>query len=214
MIGFVFLLLIGLVAAAGLWALGLPRALWSLVGAALMLGATGYALQGRPGLPGSPTEADTVPHPIDPGLLELRNEMFGRFSGDGAYLVTADGLQRAGASEAAVTVTLAGIRQTPASALLWTGLGDNLMVHDGGQLSPAALFAYRHAARIAPLHPGPPFFEGLAYIRAGQFAAARPLWAHALALCPPRAEYRSAIATRLLVLDRLLAMGVGQGQPG
>jgi Flp pilus assembly protein TadD len=48
-------------------------------------------------------------------------------------------------------------------------------------------------------------FLGLAYIRAGEFAKARPLWKHALDLTPGNASYRDEIARRLTMLDMLLA---------
>src|SRR3546814_7244633 len=54
LMGWVWLIVIGAAAAGALALLGVGRGLWSLVGAALMLGATGYALQGRPDEPGSP----------------------------------------------------------------------------------------------------------------------------------------------------------------
>ena len=50
--GWLALLLIGAGSFALLVALRVDRLLWSFAGAALMLGATGYALQGSPTLPG------------------------------------------------------------------------------------------------------------------------------------------------------------------
>ena len=212
--GWVALAVLGGGAMALLVWLKLGRALWSLAGAALMLGATGYALQGRPMLgahpavPAVPTAAD------DAALIALRDQMLGRFSGDGAYLVAGDAMARVGDRRAAVQVILGGIRAIPESVLLWTGLGNALVAHDGRQLSAPALFAFQQAARLSPRHPAPPFFLGLAYVRAGNFGAARPLWARALALAPPAASYRTDIAVRLALLDRYLAMGgPPQAQP-
>ena len=67
------------------------------------------------------------------------------------------------------------------------------------------------AERQAPTNPGPWFFAGLAAVRAGDFAAARPLWAKALALSPAGADYRPGIATRLDLLDRYLALAAANG---
>ena len=64
--------------------------------------------------------------------------------------------------------------------------------------------------RVAPDHPGPPFFLGWAYVRAGQLALARPYWAHALRLSPAKAEYRDDIAKRLALLDAYLAQAKRQ----
>jgi cytochrome c-type biogenesis protein CcmH len=90
-----------------------------------------------------------------------------------------------------------------------------LALHDGGTLSPSAEFAFRRAIALAPKHPGPYFFLGVADIRAGQLAAARAAWAQALALTPPDASYRKEIADRLALLDRFIAANDGgQGPAG
>ncbi len=205
--GFLTLAILAAAAFGGLALLGVRRSLWSLAGAAVMLGATGYALQGRPFLPGERARPREAVAPLDPGLLALRDAMLGRpqFSGDGAYLVAGDAMRRAGEDRFAVQAILGGIRRVPNSLMLWVGLGDALAAHDGGQVSPSALFAFQQAMRISPDHPAPPFFLGLAYVRTGDFAAARPLWARALVLSPAGAAYRREIGLRLFLLDRYLA---------
>ena len=202
--GLVWLLALGLGAMALLAALKLARPLWSLLGAALMLGATGYALQGSPIQPGSPAKPAAVAVPEDPALLELRDAMLGRYTLDAAYLTAADAMTRTGDSESAVRVLLGGINRIPRSLALWTALGSAMAAHDGS-LSPPARFAFDQAMRIAPTHPAPPFFLGLAHVRADDYAAARPYWARAAALSPEGASYRRDIALRLALLDRLLA---------
>jgi len=209
--GWVALFGIGLAAALLLWALGVARGLWAFAGAALMLGAAGYALQGRPTQSGHPVTANAEPMAVDPGMVALRGAMFQRFTLDSAYFTAADAMTRAGDTHAAVAVMLGGVRKLPNSPSLWTGLGSAYTLQDGGQLSPAALFAFQQAIRLAPLHPAPPFFLGLAYVRAARFAEARACWARALALTPASAPYRQDIALRLALLDRYLEM---QDAPG
>ena len=209
--GWVLMLAIGVGAAGLLLAFGLRRGMWSAAGAALMIGAIGYAVQGSPGLAGHPVEADTGGVVIDPGIVELRGAIFGRYGDDAMYLVTSDGLQRAGETTSAVRLLLGAIRHKGGDPMLWTELGTVLSSHDGGYVSPAARLAFRHAGQLAPTSPGPPFFEGLADARAGDFASARPLWAKALALTPEDADYRPEIAVRLALLDRYLTM---MGQAG
>ena len=204
--GWLLLALLGAGCLGALVLLGVKRALWSMIGSALMLGAAGYALQGRPQLAASPARPV-----IDVALdlaktIELRNKMLGRFSGDGAYLIAADAMTRSGDDRAAVRVILAGIAKVPESLLLWTGLGSAFAAHDGGQVSPAALFAFQQASRLSPRHPAPPFFLGEAYVRAGEFESARRYWARALALTPTGASYRRDIAIRLDLLDRLIVI--------
>ncbi len=185
--GWVWLIVIGAAAAGALALLGVGRGFWSLVGAALMLGATGYALQGRPGEAGSPAEANAERIEIDPGIVKLRGAMMGNFTAETPYLAASDAMLRSGAPDAAAAVMLGGIRKMPN--------------------------AFRRAMALAPKHPGPPFFLGLAYVRAGEFAEARPFWARALDLTPGDASYRPEIAVRLMLLDRFLAVANGEQAP-
>lgn len=204
--GWLALLLLGLAAMAAMAVLGTARRLWSLVGAALMLGAAGYALQGSPGLPASPARPAATDQEVDPNIITLREQMLGRFYSDTAYLVAADAMTRVGDKRAAVQVILGGLRAQPRSLALWTGLGTAYAAHDRDTVSPPAMFAFQQAMRLAPEHPAPPFFLGLAHVRAGDFRAARPWWARALALSPQTgASYRREIAVRLALLDRYLA---------
>lgn len=208
--GWLTLFLLGGATMALLVTLGVERRLWSLAGAALMLGATGYALQGRPGLPSQPARPAVARAADDPGLIALRDRMLGHWTAQGAYLIAADAMERAGEKRAAVQAVLGGLRRYPDNLALWVGLGNVLAAHDGGRVSPPALFAFRQAARLGPEHPGPPFFLGLAYIRAGDFAAARPWWARALALTPTGVSYHRDIAERLQALDAYLAQVEGR----
>ena len=203
--GWIMLALIGVASALVLWLAGVARPLWSFVGAAMMLGAAGYALQGDPVLPGHPVAAIAEPIEIDPVQTELRDSMLGRFTAEGAYLIAADGVTRAGDTRNAVQAILGGINKYPRSLALWTGLGSALSLHDK-VVSPAALYAFRHAAELNLENPAPPYFLGLAYIRAGEYAAARPYWAKALELTDPKHPYRKEIAAQLARLDVFLAM--------
>lgn len=209
--GWAIMPVIGIGAAGLLLALGLRRGMWSIVGAALMIGAIGYAVQGRPGLAGHPVRADAQGIAFDPGIAELRGAMFGRYGDDAMYFITSDGLQRAGESESAVRLLLGAIRHKRSDPALWTELGTTISGHDGGYVSPAAELAFGQAERLAPTDPGPVFFAGLAAARAGDFSGARPLWAKALALTPADAPYRPEIAGRLALLDRYLALIAASG---
>jgi len=211
--GWLTLAILGAAAFGAIVLLGVRRPLWSMVGSALMLAAAGYALQGRPSMPAAPAQPIVSAEATDPELIELRNRMLGRFSGDGAYLVAADAMARQGEERAAVRVIIGGIRKIPNSLMLWVGLGSAYAAHDGGQVSPPALFAFQQASRISPLHPAPPFFLGQAYVEAGDFAEARRYWARALALSPQEASYRRDIAMRLAILDRFLALQSAEEAP-
>lgn len=199
------LALLGVAAAAGLWAAGVARSLWTTVGAALTLGAAGYAAQEHAALSGHPVRSDGDPVVVYPQVVELRDQMLGRFTGDGAYLIASDALMRSGSRGSGARIVLMGANQYPRSLTLWTGLGTAITQHDGGAVSPAAKLAFDQATRLAPEHPAPPFFEGLAYVQSGDFRKGRAYWARALALSPRGAPYREAIALRLAALDALIA---------
>ncbi|MDB5677856.1 hypothetical protein [Sphingomonas bacterium] len=206
--GWIILATLGATAAALLALLRVPKLLWSMVGSALMLGAAGYARQGEPALSGHPVKADAVKLPVDPGYIQMRDAMFGRFGGESIYFGISDRELDAGDTQLAADVVIGAVRYAPKNVAFWTELGNVAALHDHGFVSPTSLFAYNQAMRLAPDHPGPPFFLGWAYLRDGQPAAARPYWARALALAPPQSEYRDAIAKRLALLDAYLA------QPG
>lgn len=205
MMGWLALVLLAAAAFGALVLLRIDRRIWSIVGAALMLGAAGYAWQGHPGAAAAPARPLNRHAEDDPTLIQLRDAMFGRFTADGTYLIAADALARAGDERSAVRALLGGINRYRSSAMLWTALGNAYAAHDGDIVSPPALFAFRQAIRLAPDHPGPWFFLGLAQIRAQDYPAARRAWARALALSPEGAGYRRDIAVRLALLDRLLA---------
>lgn len=202
--GLAALLALGLGAMAALVALRVARPLWSLLGAVLMLGAVGYALQGSPTLPSRAATPVSTAEPQDPALIELRDDMLGRYTLDAAYLTAGDAMLRIGDERAAVRVLLGGVRKLPRSLALWTALGTAFAAHDG-QVSPPAAFAFQQAMRLAPRHPAPPFFLGLAHVRSDEYAKARPYWARAVALSPEGAGYRRPVALRLMLLDRLIA---------
>jgi hypothetical protein len=77
--------------------------------------------------------------------------MFGIGTGEAAFLGTSDAMIRAGNLRSAADLALAGLRQSPNSAMLWTGLGSVLVQHDGNTMSPATMFAFRRAIALAPV---------------------------------------------------------------
>lgn len=201
--GWLALLLIGLLATGALLLAGLGGSLRLLGGAALLLGAAGYALQAKPSLPGSPTVAGTRPIDVDPGFVAFRTAILGNRSD--AVLSTADAQTRRGDTGAAAQTLIDAIRGDPDAQALWIGLGNALATNDGGKVSPAAAFAFQQAIRLDPRAPGPWFFLGLAQAQDNNFDAARLLWRRALALTPANAPYRQDIAMRVAMVEGMLA---------
>lgn len=203
--GWIALALLIAAAIGALVLLGLRRPLWSMAGAALMLGAVGYAWQGRPTWPAAPAEPERLAEPPAPAFIALRDAMIGRYTGDAAYLVASDAMVRAGDRRAAIQALLGGIAHIPESLMLWTSLGIAYAEHDGNRVSPPALFAFQHAMRLSPQHPAPPFFLGMAYAREGDLLATRRWWRRALAVTPATASYRPAIEGRLRLVEQITA---------
>src|SRR3546814_4125023 len=89
-----------------------------------------------------------------------------------------------------IYVLRVGLRQYPKDANLWLGLGNALMVHGNGILSPAAEFSFRKAIRLAPEQPAPAYFYGLALAQSGQLQQAEKIWGDLLARAPADAQWR------------------------
>lgn len=200
--GWVIMFALVAVIGAALWKWGhLPRAAFEPIAAALLLGLAGYALQGSPGRPGHPVTPPDDTSKANETEIEIRNKMGEQRFGSGpSWLMAADGAMRAGSPMAAVTYIKSGLKQNPNDPDLWVGLGNALVVHNGGMVSPAATYAFQKAAQIAPEHPGPPFFMGLALAQSGQFAQARAIWTELLKRAPADAPWKADLEQRLAQL--------------
>ena len=190
--------------AALVWLLKLPRGGWEWTGAALLLGISGYTLQGSPSQPGAPKPPVENPGTADAALIAQRQAMGSAFGSGQSWLIVADGLSRQGQYGAAAQVLRNGVHQNPKDADLWVALGNALVGHGDGFISPAAQFAFQRAATISPTHPGPPFFMGLALAQSGRLAEARAIWARLLEQAPKEASYRADLESRLARLDAMI----------
>ena len=205
--GWVVMLVLALATAAGLWRF-VRRDLGALqfLGAALLLALAGYAWQGRPALEGRPKPPPARQQLPDSEFAKTREDMLGRFDTAARWLTIAEGYQRRGDTQSGAQVIRSALREHPNDADLWVGLGNALVVHGGGMMSPAAELAFRRAERIAPDHPGPRYFYGLALAQGGQFDEAERIWRELVAQAPPDAPHRAVIEEALLQLQRQRAM--------
>ena len=204
-----WIVVIGLAAlafAAAAGPLKVPRSGWEAIGAALLLGIAGYALQGRPQQRGAPKPASERVMSDGAALVTARQELRST-SGSGAnsWLVIGDALARNGRYADAARILQGAVRQNPQDPDGWLALGNALVGHAEGTLSPAALYAYRRAAAADPEHPGPPFFLGLALAQTGRLGEARAMWAELLARSPNDAPWRADLALRLDRLNQFIA---------
>jgi tetratricopeptide (TPR) repeat protein len=204
MTGWLIFLGLALIVAAALCRFGrLPKGGIELVAAALLLGVAGYAWQGSPGLPGKPTPAPEAVKVPDSAFMHQGDKMQAQVGTEANVLTSAEGLQAQGLNLYAIAIIKTGLGKQPNSADLWVGLGNALVIHDGGMMSPAAQLAFQRAEKIAPDHPGPPFFMGLAYAQAGQFDRAEATWRALLDRSPADATWRPELEQRLIELERL-----------
>ena len=187
------------------FALKLPRSGWTLFGAALLFGLTGYALQGSPGQAGAPTAARVDPSGTGEAMVEARRAMFDPGVPPARFITLADGYARRGQFADAAAILRGAVRENPRDPEAWLALGNALVEHADGRITPAAIEAHTRAGRADPEHPGAPYFTGLALIREGRPAEARQAWAAALEALPADSPWRDQFAERLEVLDMMLA---------
>jgi cytochrome c-type biogenesis protein CcmH len=203
--GFLILLFLVGVSLALLWRLGVRGGLLTASGAALLLGASGYAFQGRPYEAGAPATGNEG-HDIFP-LTEARHAFFGNFTPAESWLRISEALARDGKSEDSVGILQNAINRYPGDPQLWIGLGNALVDHARG-LTPPAELAYQRAAQMAPGHPGAPFFYGLALARSGDRNGALAVWKEILKTAPRDAGWRP------LVEQGVAALGGQPSAPG
>lgn len=216
--GWLWLFLLVAATASGLWVAGKLRgAALQVTLAALMLGAAGYALQGRPELAGTPREGG-LSRPAVP-LTEARQAMLGRFTAGERYLLIADSYARRGNTSEELGAIRAGLRTYPDNLALRIGLANALVDH-AQMITPAAELAFERARQVAPRHPAPLFFEGLARARSGDLERGLALFRGALALTPEGTSYRPMIEQGVLMVGNTLAeqqmvpdRAGGQGAP-
>jgi len=181
-----------------LWLLRLRGALFTLAAAALMIGAAGSGLQGRPSLGGSPNLASSRSPPVP--LTGARKALTGQFTAADTWMTISEGYASRGRTADAVGVMNSAVRERPTDFAIWVGLGNALSDH-ARTLTPGAQFAFARAAELAPGHPAPGFFLGLAEARSGQPEMALKRWRLILANAPAEASWRP------LVADAVLAVG-------
>ncbi|BAV64000.1 tetratricopeptide repeat protein [Sphingobium cloacae] len=195
-----------LVLAVLFYAVSIPRMAREITAAALLLGLAGYAWQGNPGLAGAPRKAaGAQAGSFDEGLAEQRRALAERYGPAGQWLMMSDGLGRQGKTREAANVLLSGLRQTPDDPNLWLGLGNALVDHADGVVSPGAQFAYRRAMAVDEKAIAPRFFYGLALARSGQLQPARDLWAPLEQTLPEGSKLKAELKANIARIDALLA---------
>jgi len=196
--GWLVLILLAAAAFAAIWRFSrLDGAGAQFLASALLIACAGYAWQGSPGRSGSPRAAAARPPVPETAFATLRQDMFGRFDSADRWLTIAEGYQRRGDTRGGAGAIRSAIRAHPRNAILWTGYGDALVLHGDGLLGPAADLAFRRAVSLAPKHPGPRLFYGIALAQNGRLEESELAWRQALALSPADAPWREGLERQI-----------------
>lgn len=188
----------GLIVLAALWRpVGLSRGALFLVGAALSLGLVGYSLQGQPGLPSAFPQAKPAQVEAAAGENDATGELLGRFGGEAEALKQAESYFRIGRPDLAARVIKLALAKNSNSPALWTGLGNALVAHGRGVLTPAAEFAYKKALGLTPGYPGALYFYAIALVENQRVEDARPLFKQLIDGIPKDAPFRAQLEADL-----------------
>jgi cytochrome c-type biogenesis protein CcmH/NrfG len=203
MMGWVWMILLAALVMLILWRVAkIDRQGLELSGAAMMVALAGYAFWGSPSLSASPTLPRDAKAP-EMSMADVKKMEKNQFSSEGNVLMLTDAMIRAGATRQAVGVFQDAVKSNPGSADLWVGMGNALVMHSGGMVSPAAEYAFEKAAKLSPNHPGPPFFMGLALAQSGKIEQAGEVWRALLARAPKDAEWVEDLSGRLQEIGQL-----------
>lgn len=196
--GWVFVVVLAALAVLALWRFArLPRGGAEILAATALVALAGYALQGKPDMAGTPVQSRAQTIAPDLAAIRTRQMMTDNYGDAAKVAAFADTLDRLGMTREAVIAVRTGLRKTPDNPELWVSMGNALVAHGGGLLSPAAEHAYQRAASLAPTHPAPPFFLGLALAQGGRFEEASKVWRDLLARTPADAPWRADLEARL-----------------
>ena len=186
--------------------LKVPRPSWELLGATLLVGLAGFAWQARPQQPGAPKPEAVSSASGGAELVAARKALASDPTATpNRWTMIADGFARNGQYGNAAAVLLGAVEKDPKNADAWVAMGNALIAHAEGNVTPAALQAYSRAAKADPAHPGPPFFLGLALAQNGRLQEGRALWADLLQRSPADAPWRKDLEARLARLDEFIA---------
>ena len=208
--GWLPVILLVLAVAAALWPFARrDKGALQFLAAALLLALAGYSWQGRPDQPGSPKSAQT-PQPLpDDDFAILHPDLLGRFDRAYSWMQLADADRREGNPIGGAQILESAVRANPRSYALWTAYAYALVAANDNLMSPASQLAFERAYRLAPNHPAPMFFYGLALGRSGNWDAAEQVWREQLQqLGNGFPLYRAALEDRLAAIRQARATGM------
>ena len=174
---------------------------------ALLLGLGGYLVAGHPELPAVPAPRPEADRATTSEFEAARQKLLTNAGDVGAWLTFSDALTREGRTEDAIAGLQTALNAMPDDADLWVGLGQAMMIHAGGMVTPAARLAFDNASKLAPENPAPRFFLGLAWLQAGDAKAALAEWQALRAASPPNAPWLPDLDERIAAVQMMIAAG-------
>lgn len=199
----------------GLFVLRIPRNAVTALAAAIAVGLAGYSWQGEPTKPSAMPQTSGIEEDLGEQIVTLRRQILpeDEWSNNGDAMLTADAFARRGRFQGASVAYGTIVRKDPLDSEAWLALGNVLVGHADGIITPPAVRAYRAAEELDPDTPGVPFFFGLALIQNGDFMQARGAWAEALSRTPEGSEAHTLLTERLGRLDNLISIASGGRMP-
>jgi cytochrome c-type biogenesis protein CcmH len=194
-------------ATLALAALGMrgSRAGLAAVGATLGLGLAGYAMQASPETPGAPAKPADRSSEIGFSVVEARGKMIADSARSRSQMLPrADTFAREGRYADAAAMLDDALADNPEDVEAWLALGNTLVEHAVGALTPPAILAYRRAAAIDPGSVAAGYFLGRALLRQGQLNEGLEVWQATLEASAPGAPGREILEQRIDQLNALL----------
>ncbi len=182
----------------------LPKGGWAVFGATLLFGLTGYALQGNPGYAGAPKDAAPAASEVNFALVDARREFFGLDRVPSRFVTVSDAFSRKGQFGDAANMLTNALQDNPKDTEAWVALGNALVEHANGALTPAALYAYDQAETLDPGNAAAGYFLGIGLLRSGKPQETREIWAKLVENAPDDASWKALLADRLARLDQIL----------
>jgi cytochrome c-type biogenesis protein CcmH len=156
-------------------------------------------------LPGAPVPAKATTSDATLDQTASRQDLIGKVGGEADTLAQADAYFRIDRPDLAARVIRLALEKSPNSPGLWTGLGNAMVGHSRGMLSPAAEYCYRRALRLAPDYPGALYFYGLALAENGRTEEAKPIFVALVRQLPADAPMRARLVADLTKAGLLTA---------
>jgi cytochrome c-type biogenesis protein CcmH len=187
-----------------------PLAVGAAGVALMMAGSAGFYLwRGNPGIGDHPA-AQLPPAPQAKAELQQAVTALQKDVTDiDAWITMADAYSEMGDTQEAAKALQLATSAMPDNADLWVARGQTLVIHAGGEVTPAARYAFNRASQLNPLHPAPRYFLALSWMQAGKPEEALPVLEALKADSQPDAPWMPRVERMLTGVRTMMAAGVG-----